>query len=332
MSGGFFKGTSLEQDSRFGDPQKKLLNKIKFPESFKVQVDMKKVNLTVMKPWIAKKVFDTLGFDDEVVVEYVFSMLEEEPLDPRKMQINLTGFLEQNAPKFMETLWDTLIGAQSGLDGIPSEFIEAKKQELLKKQLESEQIMLKIREQKKKITMEKTNIRDKSLSPDSKSRSHRDLKYSSRNYHKDREVETYDSDRRRRPRHYSRDRSENSTHLKDKIRESGYSSSLRKKDNTSRDLSSSRNRNKYNDQSQRSRGHYRSKKTSESSERQPEYDVNMEESINSNSFKDKITQKSTSGCERSRSYEKHKDRDSDNDSDHNNSSLNKDIETKSNSD
>lgn len=38
---------------------------------------MRKVELSVMKPWIAKKVIDLLGFEDEVVIEYVAGLLED---------------------------------------------------------------------------------------------------------------------------------------------------------------------------------------------------------------------------------------------------------------
>ena len=41
------------------------------------QVDMRKVELAVMKPWIAKKVVELLGFEDEVLIEYINSMLED---------------------------------------------------------------------------------------------------------------------------------------------------------------------------------------------------------------------------------------------------------------
>ena len=39
---------------------------------------MRKVELSVMKPWIAKKCLDLLGFEDEVVIEYVAGLLEDE--------------------------------------------------------------------------------------------------------------------------------------------------------------------------------------------------------------------------------------------------------------
>jgi hypothetical protein len=38
---------------------------------------MRKVNLTVIRPWIAKKVVDLVGFEDEVVVEYAMGLLED---------------------------------------------------------------------------------------------------------------------------------------------------------------------------------------------------------------------------------------------------------------
>jgi hypothetical protein len=41
------------------------------------KVDMRKVNLTVIRPWIAKKVVELVGFEDEVVVEYAMGLLED---------------------------------------------------------------------------------------------------------------------------------------------------------------------------------------------------------------------------------------------------------------
>lgn len=38
---------------------------------------MKKVHLDVMKPWIAERITTILGAEDDVVVEFIFSQLEE---------------------------------------------------------------------------------------------------------------------------------------------------------------------------------------------------------------------------------------------------------------
>lgn len=49
------------------------------------------------------------------------------------MQINLTGFLENNAKVFVKELWNLLLSAQNSVGGIPAIFIEQKKEELRKK-------------------------------------------------------------------------------------------------------------------------------------------------------------------------------------------------------
>ena len=97
-----------------------------------VQVDMAKVNLDVIKPWITTRVTELLGFDDDVVVEFVFNLLENtKSPDPKDMQINLTGFLNgKNARMFMQELWDLLTSAQENVGGIPSVMLERKKEEI----------------------------------------------------------------------------------------------------------------------------------------------------------------------------------------------------------
>ena len=38
---------------------------------------MRKVNLQIMRPWIANKVTELVGFEDEVVIEYAMGLLED---------------------------------------------------------------------------------------------------------------------------------------------------------------------------------------------------------------------------------------------------------------
>jgi serine/arginine repetitive matrix protein 1 len=96
---GFFKGRSADQDRRFSDKELKLLKTMKFPPEFDKKVlslvvskpplfdqrrdsfnkiDMRKVNLTVIRPWVAKKVVELVGFEDELVVEYTMGLLEDQ--------------------------------------------------------------------------------------------------------------------------------------------------------------------------------------------------------------------------------------------------------------
>ncbi|KAG8216825.1 hypothetical protein J3R82DRAFT_7084 [Butyriboletus roseoflavus] len=132
---GFFKGTSADQDRRFSDKELKLLKTMKFPPEFDKKVDMKKVNLQVIKPWIAKKVTELVGLEDEVVVEYAMGLLEDPnhtTPDPKKMQINLNGFLTSSTPAFMTALWSLLLEAQDSPAGVPKTFVEEKKEEMRK--------------------------------------------------------------------------------------------------------------------------------------------------------------------------------------------------------
>ncbi|KNZ80113.1 PWI domain-containing protein [Termitomyces sp. J132] len=106
---------------------------MKFPPEFEKKVDMRKVNIAVIRPWIAKKIVELVGFEDEVVVEYAMGLLEDESQptpDPKKMQINLTGFLTKDTPVFMTALWKLLLEAQDDVAGVPRTFVEEKKAEM----------------------------------------------------------------------------------------------------------------------------------------------------------------------------------------------------------
>lgn len=105
------------------------------------KVDMSKVNLEVIKPWITKRVTEILGFEDDVVIEFIFNQLEVKNPDSKMMQINLTGFLNgKNAREFMGELWPLLLSAQENIAGIPSAFLELKKEEIKQRQIEQEKL------------------------------------------------------------------------------------------------------------------------------------------------------------------------------------------------
>ena len=51
--------------------------------------------------------------------------------DPRNIQIQLTGFLQgKNARIFVGELWELLVSAQENIGGIPTAFLEKKKEEI----------------------------------------------------------------------------------------------------------------------------------------------------------------------------------------------------------
>ncbi|WFD18805.1 hypothetical protein MCAP1_001016 [Malassezia caprae] len=140
------RGVSIEQDPHFKDKEKVLLQTSKFPSVFSERVDMSKVSVPVMRPWIATRVEQMLGFEDEVLVEFIVGLLEAEQYpDPRKMQIALTGFLEKRAPPFMHELWGHLLSAQVSVGGVPRAFVEQKKREMQAQREEHASMMDQVR-------------------------------------------------------------------------------------------------------------------------------------------------------------------------------------------
>ncbi|SZF00279.1 unnamed protein product [Blumeria hordei] len=116
----------------------KLLKSTKFPPEFNQKVDMQKVNAEVMKKWIAGKISEILGNDDDVVIELCFNLIEGSRYpDIKKTQIQLTGFLDKDTAGFCKELWKLCLSAQENPQGVPKELLEAKKLELIQEKLEA---------------------------------------------------------------------------------------------------------------------------------------------------------------------------------------------------
>nr|CAH7746582.1 unnamed protein product [Callosobruchus chinensis] len=152
---------------------------MKFNPCLSQQVDMSKIKIEVIKPWIQDRLTDMLKMEDDVVVNFVYNQLEVKFPDPKKMQINLTGFLQsKNAMEFMAELWDLLISAQENPSGIPTSLMDAKREELaIKKEKEDKEREAREKEKEKEKEREKSDKekkyrdRDRSRSRRSKSRS-----------------------------------------------------------------------------------------------------------------------------------------------------------------
>ncbi|KAG4105209.1 PWI domain-containing protein [Neocallimastix lanati (nom. inval.)] len=157
--GGFFKGTSSEQDNRFSDKTKKQLKNMHFPSIFNKKVNLKKVHMETIQQWIRKKVIEILGMEDDVLINYIYETLEESPNpDPKLLQLNLTGFLEKNAASFVHDLWKLLLSAQENIGGIPKEFIEEKIKEIQKQEAERLRIMNEIKLKREKEENERREL------------------------------------------------------------------------------------------------------------------------------------------------------------------------------
>ncbi|PIN05290.1 Splicing coactivator SRm160/300, subunit SRm160 (contains PWI domain) [Handroanthus impetiginosus] len=154
MSGGFFRGTSADQDTRFSNKQAKLLKSQKFAPELEHLVDMTKVKMDVIKPWIAKRVTELIGFEDEVLINFIYSLLEGKAVNGKQVQISLTGFMERNTGKFMKELWGLLLSAQQNVSGVPQQFLDAKEEETRKKKAETDRIANEIQRKKEKEKQE----------------------------------------------------------------------------------------------------------------------------------------------------------------------------------
>mmetsp|Transcript_15344 Transcript_15344/g.43531 ORF Transcript_15344/g.43531 Transcript_15344/m.43531 type:complete len:202 (+) Transcript_15344:70-675(+) len=143
---GFFRGPSTDQVKCTNAEQKLIKDmekKGRFPQHYTRKVDMSKVSMDIVKPWIAKRITELLGFEDEIVVQFCITQLEEKSekgLDPKVLQVNLTGFMERKAAPFCSELWTHLLSAQESPVGVPRQFIDEKKEELKQKREEAERV------------------------------------------------------------------------------------------------------------------------------------------------------------------------------------------------
>ncbi|TKA78486.1 hypothetical protein B0A49_01476 [Cryomyces minteri] len=137
----------------------KLLRTTKFPAEFSQKVDMQKVNVEVLKKWIAGKISEILGSEDDVVIELCFNHLEgtRHP-NIKVLQIQLTGFLDKDTASFCKELWTLCLSAQSNPQGVPKELLEAKKLELIQEKIASEKAAEEARKRR-----EQERVRDREL-------------------------------------------------------------------------------------------------------------------------------------------------------------------------
>ena len=60
---------------------------MKFAPNLDQKVDMEKVNLDTVKPWVVNRITSLLGFEDDVVTEFIFNLLENEKVRIVRMSV-----------------------------------------------------------------------------------------------------------------------------------------------------------------------------------------------------------------------------------------------------
>uniref|UniRef100_A0A7S4SIX6 PWI domain-containing protein n=1 Tax=Alexandrium monilatum TaxID=311494 RepID=A0A7S4SIX6_9DINO len=173
---GFFRGTSTDQVKCVNAEQKlikELDKKARFPPHFSQKVNMSKVSMDVMKPWIAQRITELMGFEDDIVVDYCITQLtevSEKGLDPKMLQVNMTGFMERKAAPFCSELWKHLLSAQESPVGVPREFIDKKKDDLQRKREEAEKVQEELKRRRQELEEASGVRRDQRRTSHSRSR------------------------------------------------------------------------------------------------------------------------------------------------------------------
>jgi serine/arginine repetitive matrix protein 1 len=173
---------------------------------FNCQVDFSKIKLDVISAWVTKRVTEILGFEDDVVINMVNSYLQGKEVDPKKMQLNLTGFLEKDTAAFVTDLWRLLLDAQQH-SGIPSVMMDEIKEELRKRKEESSRIEkgIEMSQQRSQVKSEDTRVKKEQDNGDVRRERNRDSERTSQRGRDDRERERDSERRRERSRERNRD-------------------------------------------------------------------------------------------------------------------------------
>ena len=87
----------------------KLLRATKFPPEFNQKVDMQKVNVEVMKKWIAGKIAEILGNEDDVVIELCFNLVEGERFVCRSARSVRTMLITRSSPTSRRCRFSSLV-------------------------------------------------------------------------------------------------------------------------------------------------------------------------------------------------------------------------------
>ncbi|SBT34963.1 pre-mRNA splicing factor, putative [Plasmodium ovale wallikeri] len=142
--GGFYKGTSTEQTPYFEDKEKKLIEKIAWPEIYNYKIDVGKINFNVVETWVNKRLIEILGFEDEILSEYCISQLkhakEKKGTITTILRLATSQLQLLNAPHtgnkksevFVKELLELLISNEKDEERIAKSLVESKKSEIEK--------------------------------------------------------------------------------------------------------------------------------------------------------------------------------------------------------
>jgi serine/arginine repetitive matrix protein 1 len=143
------RGTTYEQDPRYKDKESKLMATKDWPLEYSITIDPSKVNLKAVRAWVSRQTSSILGVEDEILDTLIMTALEEPVPCPKRLQIMIEGFLESKTEAFVLKLWRLLLNAQTNPLGIPQQFINERREDLLKRKRELERLCEELKERSK---------------------------------------------------------------------------------------------------------------------------------------------------------------------------------------
>ncbi|KAK9447666.1 PWI domain-containing protein [Limtongia smithiae] len=113
------------------DADRRRVRATRFPREFDVHVDLAKVNLPVMRVWIAQRLDDTANGDD-IATEYILSLFDDDTTyDIKALQIQLEGLLPNpaDAAAFCMDLQTLMLDAQTTVSGVPKRLVAERREQ-----------------------------------------------------------------------------------------------------------------------------------------------------------------------------------------------------------
>jgi restriction endonuclease S subunit len=77
----------------------KRMKATKFPPEFDKKVDIEKVNIDLMKKWIANKITTILGDEDDIVVETCYNLIEQNQFVRKAIRMSCARELTEHSLK-----------------------------------------------------------------------------------------------------------------------------------------------------------------------------------------------------------------------------------------
>ena len=77
MAPHFFRGTQLDQNVKFKDKDKQMINSWKWPDNFRNPIDLDGIQLDTLEPWIVKRCNQLMGNDDDIFQSYIMTHMQQ---------------------------------------------------------------------------------------------------------------------------------------------------------------------------------------------------------------------------------------------------------------